>query len=66
MSKQSAIVLDRDNWEREAWKLRAINDDLLAALERALAEHQQQELGYSSACWCIDAEVIIAKAKLPA
>ena len=33
MSKKSAIVIDRDNWQRDADRLRAVNAKLLEALE---------------------------------
>ena len=33
MSKKSAIVIDRDNWQRDADRLRAVNAKLLKALE---------------------------------
>lgn len=33
MTKKSAMTVDRDNWEREASRLRAVNTKLLEALE---------------------------------
>ncbi|KKL72421.1 hypothetical protein LCGC14_2085020, partial [marine sediment metagenome] len=33
MKKKSPMVVDRDNWEHEASRLRAVNAKLLAALE---------------------------------
>ena len=72
MSKKhkSAIVVDRDNWQAEAEKLRAINRDLLAALEglRRRTEIDPTNLPAKMfageiAAMCTDA---IYKAKLPA
>lgn len=33
MAKKNPIVVDRDNWQRDAERLRVINAKLLAALE---------------------------------
>lgn len=66
MNEQCGHEIALEKRLNEIRRLEGINDDLLTALKKALTEHRQQELGYNSACWCIDAEAAIKKAKLPA